>query len=534
MSRAPLARQLLAALASQRRVMVAVLPGVALAMLNATALDLPRADIIDALDSDRYRIEWIAGAYILGGAVGMALTQFVGQRLGLRRTYVAALLFFAAAAGGCALASEVVWMTPLRLAQGFGMGLAISAGMVLVWQAFPAHKELAMALYGMAVYVPSVAGATVGGLLTAWLSWRLIFLINLPLGVAVASAAWRLLPEDRPGAAAAPARLDWFGLALLAAMIVTMSVVLDLGQYWGWLVSPFFVPWFLGWLASTAAFVLWGVFAAAPLVNLRPLAIGNFGLGLAIKIAYSINLYLLVGLAAGYMIDLRGYQWWQGALVILPALVAMLAAIVGGTAIGNDANRKTRMLVGLAVMAAATWQFTSLDVYTAKAWQAAVFACWGIGAGLVCGPALLTTFEGLSAAQSLQGAGVFNIARSLPSFAAAGLLATLLTRHADENFDWLRLNIRDNRPVVAQSLRDAAAHARGRGSPHDAATRQSHALVTQWVHANSRAYALEDVFSVLALVPCLAMPIVLLVRIPAAQSATMDDRSTVGSAFSGP
>src|SRR4029077_8012725 len=112
--------------------------------------------------------------------------------------------------------------------------------------------------------------------------------------------------------------------------IVTLSVVLDLGQYWGWLASPEFVPWLARLIARLGGFVLWGVLAPNPLINLRPLAKPSFALGLGIKALFSVNLVVLLSLVANYMVSLRGYQWWQASLVIAPALATMLTSLVLG------------------------------------------------------------------------------------------------------------------------------------------------------------------------------------------------------------
>jgi DHA2 family multidrug resistance protein len=369
----------------------------------------------------------------------------------------------------------------------------------------------------MAVYLPALAGAPLGGLLTAWATWRLIFLINLPLGSAIAATAWTLLPPDRP--ATAGGSFDWLGLALLVAVVVPLNVTLDMGQYWGWLASPYFVPWLAALVTGLILFVSWGVLADAPLIGLRPLAVRHFALGLGIKVLFSINLYLMVGLLSGYMINLRGYQWWQGSLVLLPGLLTMLLGVLVGTWLGTDGNRKLRMFGGLSLMALATWQLSTVDVYTAKGWQALMTAVWGLGAGVVCGPALLTTFEGLSNEATLQTAGVFNIMRSLPTFVAAGLLATLLTQRTDTNFDWLRLNMRDERPVVVESLRGPADHFVNRGSGDATAAKQSHALLGQWTHANARGLAFRDVFQMLTLAPLFGLVLVLMLRIPPRSAA---------------
>lgn len=519
MSEIRLAGQLADAIRRHARVLLAVVPGLFASALHSTMLVVPRADFIDALDSDRYRVQWITGAYILGTAWGMALTSFAGSRLGLRQAYLLGVAGFTIAGTCCVLASEVFWMAPARLVQGLGNGLIISVGMVIIWRAFPVHKGLAMALYGMAIYIPALAGATLGGLFTTLLSWRLIFAVVFPLGLTAGSAAWLLLPPDRE-ATRPRGTFDLFGLFLLLSWISTMSVVLDMGQYWGWLASPFFVPWLAGFVLSFAAFLAWGIFAAAPLINLRVLANRNFSLGLGIKALFSIDVIVLVSLLSNYMVNLRGYQWWQASLVLAPASLTMLASLLAGVLIGSDANRKARMLVGLAVMSAATAAFAWVDVYTSKFLLAAWMTFWGAGAGLVVGPALLTAFEGLDTEETLRAAGIFNIFRSLPAYIAGAILAVLLTQGTDKQFDVLRQTIRYNRPIVADALRDPERHFTERGSPAVFASAQAHAGLGRWVHLNARAFAFQGIFFYLAMVPALGIVLVALTQIPAPARAT--------------
>ena len=506
-----LALDLWQTLRGQWRLMLAVLPGLALTMLHSTMLDLPRADVIAALDSDRYRIQWIFGSYLVGSATGMAMTQFLGTRIGLRGVYLLALILFTVAGSACGAMAQVVWLAPLRLLQGFGTGLLISAGMVLLWRAYPRQRGLAMALYGMAVYVPALAGVSLGGFLTASFSWRLIFLLNLPLGVLIGALAWRLLPAEH--AASASSRMDWIGLVLLLSCVIPLNIVLDLGQYWEWFSSPYLVSWLAALLVAFPAFVLWGIYRPRPLIDLRVLGLPHFALGLIIKIFFSVNLYILVGLLATYMIRLRGYQWWQGGLVLVAGVATMLVGIFVGIAVGNDNNRRLRMGSGLSLMCFATLLLARVDVYTAREWQAACVALWGLGAGLVAGPALLTTFEGLSDEEILRTAGIFNVCRSIPVFFASGLLAVLLTQRTDTHFDYLRQTVQHNQPAVAETLRNAERHFIKRGHAAIMATRQAHATLAMWTKANARANAFRDVLSMLALAPALGVALVLLVPI---------------------
>jgi EmrB/QacA subfamily drug resistance transporter len=509
----PLAQNIWQTLRGQWRLMLAVLPGLGLTMLHSTMLDLPRADVIDAVDSDRYRIQWIAGAFLTGSATGMAMTRFIGSRIGLRRAYLLALVMFSVAGSACGALSEVAWFTPFRLIQGFGSGLILSAAMVMLWRAYPRRRALAMAIYGMGVFVPALAGAPLGGLLVASVSWRLIFFINLPLGLLIGLLARVVLPLERT-ADHSPSPMDWLGLALLLAWVIPLNVVIDLGQYWGWLTSPSLAWWLACLLVAFAAFSARGILAANPLIDLRILALPHFAVGLGIKVLYSVNLYVLVSVLSGYMIQVRGYQWWQGSLVLLPAVATMLSGIVAGVFIGNDGNRRLRMGFGLMLMCAGTGLLASVDVYTAKEWQAACLAVWGFGAGLVTGPALLTTFEGLSDDDILRSAGVFNVCRAIPVFIATGLLATLMTRQFDTHFDYLRQTVRHNQPAVAGSLRALEYRLAGRGQSASLAAKQSRAELAARAKTNARANAVRDVFVVLAFAPALGLMLVLLIRVP--------------------
>jgi len=101
--------------------------------------------------------------FLFGAATGMAMTGFWSDRLGLRGCYFASLLLFVLASGSCGLVSGELQMVPLRLLAGYGTGLVISSAMVLIWREFPTDKELAMAIYGIGLYLAAVVGSSLGG-----------------------------------------------------------------------------------------------------------------------------------------------------------------------------------------------------------------------------------------------------------------------------------------------------------------------------------------------------------------------------------
>lgn len=495
------------------RATVALLPGVALTMLHSSILDLVKVDVIQAIDSDKYRFQWVVGCYLVGGASGMAMTRFIGGRVGLRNVYLAALLLFSFTSAVCGVAREVLWMAPFRLAQGFGMGLVVATAMTILWREFPLRKGLAMAIYAVGLYLSVAIGPALGGFLTSAMGWRVLFLGNLPAGLLLFSLALALLEPDPPGEDT-PAPFDLVGYLLLVGWIIPLVVMVDMGQYWGWTNSPYFVPWFAIFVIAAILFIAWGLFASAPLINLHPFRVRNFALGIAVKVIFSINLYVQLSLLGAYMTDLRGYQWWEGGLVLICGAGAMLLSMAVGLFWTGHRTRKIRMAGGLLGMAAATWQLASVDLYTSKIWIASIVFAWALAAGIVVVPALLTIFEDLSPVQVFRSAGVFNIMRSIPAFTAGTLGVALFTQTADGNFDLWRLDITHHRPIVKETSKRLEQHFRERGVSLQTSRKQSRAALGQWVHAHGKAYAFGTLFGYLALLTLLGPLAVLFVRTP--------------------
>ncbi|MFO0945190.1 MAG: MFS transporter [Planctomycetota bacterium] len=342
---------------------------------------------------------------------------------------------------------------------------------------------------------------------------RRLFLLNLPMGLLFfALAAW-LLDPDPPGEKT-PAPFDLLGYLLLIGWIIPLVVMVDMGQYWGWTNSPFFVPWLAMFLVAAFLFVVWGLFASEPLINLHPFRVRNFSFGILVKVIFSINMYVQLSFLGTYMTDLRGYQWWEGALVLVFGAAAMLTSILAGLLWTGHRTRKARMGLGLVGMASATWLLSYVDLYTSKVWIACVIFLWALAAGIVVVPALLTIFEDLSPAQVFRSAGVFNIMRSIPAFAVGTLGVAWFTQTADGNFDLWRLDITHNRPIVRSTSRRLEQHFRERGSASTVALKQTHATLGQWVHANSKAYAFGSILGYLALLTFIGSTAAFFVRAP--------------------
>ena len=276
----------------------------ALTTLASSAFYVARTDLIDALATDVYRIHWATGGYLLGGASGMALTRTATALWGSRRTFQLGLLLFAVGSAAAALCNAVWTMTPARIVEGLGVGLVVVSVISILWKLFPERKGAAMGFYAVGIHLAAVFGPVVGGLVVYYGSWRWVFAVNAPPALLILLLAELLVDDDRPVERVRPS-LDWAGLALLNGWIGSLFVCLVMGQYWGFLTSLDFSVWLTVFATTAVGFVAWELSTLTPLIYLRVFRIRSYSTGLLVKAIYSANMFTVLGLAGGYMVDLQ-------------------------------------------------------------------------------------------------------------------------------------------------------------------------------------------------------------------------------------
>lgn len=164
------------------------------------------------LGEDPLRLNLLITAYLLSLAVFIPVSGWIADRFGTRRVFCAALALFAAASAACGLLSSVPALVAMRVVQGFGGALMTPVGRLILLRIFPrSHLVSAMNWMTIPAMIGPTAGPIVGGFLTTFVSWRWVFLLNLPIAVAGILFTLRLVEEAR---GEAPARFDFGGFIL--------------------------------------------------------------------------------------------------------------------------------------------------------------------------------------------------------------------------------------------------------------------------------------------------------------------------------
>ena len=279
-----------------------VFPALALGTLMAT-LDISVVNIALPTLSRAFRVplttvEWVVLAYVLA-ITGLLLTLGrVADYLGRRRIYGTGLVVFTLASVACAAAPTAGWLIAARAVQGLGAAMMTANSAALLTASFPpAERGRAFGAFGATVGVGLAMGPPLGGLIVGHLSWRWIFLVNIPLGILARWMLQRRVPADRPHGPRPD--LNMAGALAWCGALVALTLGLSTGPSHGW-GAPTVWPAFATGAALLAAFVVVESRARDPLLPVSllrgPLGITALltliGNALSISVGFHLPLYL--------------------------------------------------------------------------------------------------------------------------------------------------------------------------------------------------------------------------------------------------
>jgi EmrB/QacA subfamily drug resistance transporter len=217
-------------------VLALVLAAECIDLLDGTIVNVAAPTIRTDLKTTAAGLQWIIGGYALAFAIGLITGARLGDRYGRKRLFVAGSAAFAATSLAAAVAVSPAMLIGCRLAQGAAAALLIPQGFGIIRDVFaPAERGSAFAVFGPVIGLSAVLGPIIGGALVSvdafGTGWRLVFAVNLPLAVAAAIGAARIMPESRAPRAPRP---DGLGTLLCAAAMGLLIYPLIQGQQAGW------------------------------------------------------------------------------------------------------------------------------------------------------------------------------------------------------------------------------------------------------------------------------------------------------------
>ncbi|MEV6569392.1 DHA2 family efflux MFS transporter permease subunit [Streptomyces kronopolitis] len=397
--------------------------------LDATVVNVAVPDIRASLGASLNDAVWINSTYALCYAAPLILAGRLGDRFGPKRVFLTGLAGFITASLASALADSASVLIAARAVQGLAAALIAPQTMSLIVHLFPHERRgRALGVWGAVGGAAMAAGPVIGGLLVAWIGWRGIFLVNLPVGVAGWIAAARLLPDWRPGKRH---RLDLWGIALSSLGLTALVFGVQSGEAydWGNVAGPVTIPSILSFgILFLAVFVWWqhrNTFE--PLLPLRLFRNRNFS---AAATAGGAMGAAMGGLFLPLMIYLQstlGYSPLATGAATVPmfALSSLCARLAGKRS--DTASPRMLAALGFALLIVGIGSLVSLLHPSVSPWALMPsLLVSGIGIGLVSAP--LANIATRSLENSLIGAasGVFNTTRQLGGALGSAATGVLL------------------------------------------------------------------------------------------------------------
>src|SRR5262245_12166379 len=302
--------------------------GVLMIVLDTTIVNVALPSIREDLGFSETSLVWVFNAYMLTFGGFLLLVCRLGDFYGHRRLFLLGITLFTLASAACGLAGSQAMLVGARAVQGLGGAVVSAVALSLIMNLFTATAERAkaMGIYGFVCAGGGSIGVLLGGLLTDALNWHWIFLVNLPIGVAVYAFCMSLLPNSR--GQTAPPRLDVGGAVTVTTSLMLAVYAIVNGNEAGW-TSAQTISLLAAAIALLALFLAIETRVRTPLMPLGLFRLRNVATANVVGVLWAAAMFAWFFISALYMQLVLGYSAMQVGLAFLPANLIMAAFSVG-------------------------------------------------------------------------------------------------------------------------------------------------------------------------------------------------------------
>ena len=367
-------------------------------------------------------VEWIVTGYTLALGIVVPLTGWLGMRIGQTRLYILSMVGFAAASALCGAAWNLDSMIFFRIIQAIPGGILPVVTMTMLYQIVPMEKiGAAMGLYGLGVVVAPAVGPTLGGYLVEYIDWRLIFYINVPIGILGTIAAIVVFPRIAP---TTWPKFDLWGFVTIAYGLFAMLLAFSEGQNWGW-TGYRILALFISGALSLALFVVIELEVPNPLIDLRIFKVPAYGISLVLLGVAMTGLFTTLYFIPQFLQNVQGLQALDAGLVLVPSAVVLVVLMPIAGRIYDVVGPRIPVAAGLAVMAYGSYLLAGLTPSTPRADIELWTAIRNVGTGLAMMPMITAGVSALPARLTSAGSGMNNVMQRVASSVAVAVFGSL-------------------------------------------------------------------------------------------------------------
>jgi EmrB/QacA subfamily drug resistance transporter len=397
-------------------------------VLDTTIVNVALPSIQKDLGFTETSLAWVVNAYLLTFGGFLLLGGRLGDLYGHRRLFLGGLSLFTLASLACGLSTSEASLVAARAVQGLGGAVVSAVSLSLIMTLFtePAERAKAMGVFGFVASGGGSVGVLLGGVLTDRLSWHWIFLVNIPVGVAVFALCLSLLPG---GSGIATVRLDLAGAATVTGSLMLAVYAIVNGNQAGWASAQT-----LGLLAAAVA--LLGAFlvvegrVAAPLMPLRLFRLRNIATSNSVGVLWAAAMFAWFFLSALYLQRVLGYSPLEVGFAFLPT-----SLIMGAFSLGLSARLVMRFGIRPPLTAGLVLAGVGLLLFVRAPVEGSFFAdvlpsmlLLGVGAGMAFNPLLLAAMNDVAPEEAGLASGLVNTSFMMGGALGLAVLASIADR----------------------------------------------------------------------------------------------------------
>jgi DHA2 family multidrug resistance protein len=500
-------------------VAVAVMFATFMEVLDTTVVNVSLPHIAGNLSASIDESTWVLTSYLVANAIILPLTGWLARHFGRKRLLMTSVSGFTLSSLLCGMAPNLPLLVLFRLLQGATGGAMQPLSQAVLLEAFPPHERgKAMGFWGLGIVVAPILGPVLGGWLTDTYSWRWVFYINLPVGIA-SLVMTQLYVFDPPYLRKDTDKIDYWGIGLLAVWVGALQLALDLGQEHDWFSSRFITALACVCGAGLVAFLIRELMAREPVIDLHVFRIRTYSTGVFLMTTLGFVLYGSLVLLPIMLQTLLGYPSLQAGIAMAPrGLGSFIGMPVVGMLIGRVDARKM-VAFGLTAGAFTLFWLGHLNL-NAGYWD--IF--WpqffqGLGLSALFVPLTTISMDPIPRERMGNATSLFNLMRNLGGGIGIATTGTLLARRQQEYTNIMGSHVTPFSQAAQASLEAARRGFIAAGADPVTATHRAYAAVFGAVQRQAAMVSFVDLFRLLGWIFLLLLPLVLLMRRPRGRAA---------------
>ena len=430
----------------------AALSAVVLVTLDATIATIALGRIQSTLGASPEQITWVLTSYLIAAAIMTPLAGWLANRFGRVRVMQTSVAVFTLSSLVCGLAPNLAVLVLFRFIQGAAGASLVPLSQILLLDIFePERHGPAISAFGMGTLLGPMMGPTLGAWLIEYVSWRWIFLINVPIGaLAFAGFAIFAAGHDKPERS----RFDLRGFLLVSSTLAAGQLMLDRGQLLDWFsstevcIEAGIATLFL-YLSVVHVFTTKNPFIKPEIFRDR-----NFALGTGIMAFIGIFLVGAIPIITTMMQQLLGYPILLTGLVSLPRAIGNIATVMIAGQLVGKVDPRLMIATGMALMVGGFYVLIGANLDTSAQTMALVSLLQGMGSGLLFLPLMLLVFTTLPEKFKNEGATFTALMRNVGGAVGVSIIQTLTLRDMAASQSRLVEHVRPDDPLVNFRLPD--------------------------------------------------------------------------------